>query len=180
MVKRYGNPFAVEIAIIELENGLKGSVARSFNNVAKEYIEQFDVYGTKATFEWQQINVEETPVVYTISDSTFGTKGYYTWREVGTFKVQPEDFPGDLPESLIPYLREATYREVLRPEKTYIEGGGHHGAHPFLVHDFIRSAIENRKPVCDEIIAANICAAGILAHESALQNGVLLSVPEIK
>jgi len=180
MVKRYGNPFAVEIAVIEFENGLKGSVARSFNNVAKEYIEQFDVYGSKATFEWQQINVEENPVVYTISDSTFGTKGYYTWREVGTYKVQPGDFPDGLPESLIPYLREAVYHEVLNPEKTYVEGGGHHGSHPFLVHDFIRSVIENRKPVCNEIAAANICAAGILAHESALQNGVLLSVPEIK
>src|SRR5690606_31265306 len=45
MAERYGNPFAVESANVEFENGLKGTVARSFNGVAKAYIEQFDVYG---------------------------------------------------------------------------------------------------------------------------------------
>lgn len=178
IVSRYGNPFAVEQAIIEFEKGLKGTIARSFNGVAKEYIEQFDVYGTKATFEWQQINVEEVPVVYTMSNSLRDDKGFYQRRHVQTDKVTPGDYPLDLPTALIPYLNWRAYQEVLRPDVTYWEGGDHHGAHPHLVHDFIRSIIEKRKPICDEKIAANLCAAGILAHQSSLKGGIRLAVPQ--
>lgn len=180
MVNRHGNPFAVESAIIEFENGLKGTIARSFNSVAKAYIEQFDVYGSKATFEWQQINDEDNPVVYTIADSVQNEKGLYQYREIRTFRVHPDDWIGDVPESLVRYMRRQTYQEVLHPEKKYELGGDHEGSHPHLVHDFIRSVMDNRKPICDEIAAANICAAGILAHESALKGGVVFSVPDIR
>ena len=33
-------------------------------------------------------------------------------------------------------------------------GGGHHGSHPHLVHEFVRSIIEGRKPRIDERRAA--------------------------
>ncbi|NLG82256.1 MAG: Gfo/Idh/MocA family oxidoreductase [Bacilli bacterium] len=174
MVKRYGNPYAVETAIIEFENGF----ARSFNGVGKDYIEQFDVYGSQATFEWQQINWIEKPVVYKIAPSRKDEHGRYIFRKVDTLIIEPEDFPLNLPEPLVPYLRPKEYHEVLNPDKTYIEGGDHHGALPHLVHDFVRAIIEDRKPICDEYISANICAAGILAHQSALNDGVRLQIPE--
>ena len=50
-------------------------------------------------------------------------------------------------------------------------GGGHHGSHPHLVHEFVRSIVEQRKPWIDWELAANITGAGILAHESALRGG---------
>lgn len=55
-------------------------------------------------------------------------------------------------------------------------GGGHHGSHPHLVHEFVRSIVEQRKPWIDWELAANITGAGILAHESALRGGEWLKV----
>lgn len=176
--ERYGNPFAVESALLKFENGLYGSVVRSFNGVAKDYIEQFDVYGTKATFEWQQVNVIEKPVVYRIANSRRDERGEYIFRKVDTEIFTPEDLPSELPEALKPYLRERVYESIGKKGEYYREGGDHHGAHPYLVDEFLRSVYEGRKSFCDEVVAANICATGILAHESALKGGIKFKVPE--
>ena len=56
-------------------------------------------------------------------------------------------------------------------------GGGHHGSHPHLVHEFVMSIIEERKPWIDEVLGGNITAAGICAHISAMQNGASIEVP---
>lgn len=56
-------------------------------------------------------------------------------------------------------------------------GGGHHGSHPHLVHEFLMSIIEDRKPWIDEVIGGNITAAGICAHASAMQDGKEVEIP---
>ena len=178
--EKYGNPFAVESAVIEFENGLKGSVARSFNGVSKDFIEMFDCYGEKMTFEWQQIGTEHQPVVYKMADSLKLENGNYRWRPVEVNRITVADEVESLPEKLRPFVVEREYSELKDKNKKYKEGGDHHGSHPFLVHDFIRSIVEDRAPICDHIAAANICAAGILCHESALQGGVLMEVPNFE
>lgn len=177
MVRRYGNPYAVESALLSFENGLKGGVVRSFNGVAKEYIEQFDVYGTRATFEWQQVNVIEKPVVYRAMESRRDTDGHYLRRKICTDIFTPEDLPSEIPASLMPFLRERSY-PYKGMEGCFKEGGDHHGAHPYIVHEFLLSVQEGRKSFCNEEIAANICATGILAHESALRGGKLIEIPK--
>ena len=57
-------------------------------------------------------------------------------------------------------------------------GAGHHGAHAHLVHEFVMSCVEERKPWIDEHLGGNITAAGICAHESALRNGEPVIVPK--
>jgi hypothetical protein len=52
---------------------------------------------------------------------------------------------------------------------SFEQGGGHHGSHPDLVHEFVRSIMERRAPAIDAVTAANWTAAGICAHELALQ-----------
>ncbi len=177
MKKRYGNPFAVESALLRFGNGLRAGVVRSFNGVAKEYIEQFDVYGTKATFEWQQVNAIEKPVIYKIAPSYRDETGRYRRRNVQTVLFTPRDLPSDLPERIKPYLHENKYEAKGTKGKFFREGGDHHGAHPYIVDEFLRSIAENRKSFCDELTAANICAAGILAHQSAMNGGVAIKVP---
>ena len=53
-----------------------------------------------------------------------------------------------------------------------------HGSHPHLVHEFVMSIIEERKPAIDEHLGGNITAAGICAHESAMRGGESVIVPE--
>ena len=56
--------------------------------------------------------------------------------------------------------------------------GAHHGAHPHLCHEFVSSIIEQRKCFVDEDMAANITAAGVCAHISAINSGKAVDVPE--
>jgi hypothetical protein len=64
------------------------------------------------------------------------------------------------------------------PHLSVLQGGAHHGSHPHLVHEFVRSIIEERKPNIDAVTAANWTAAGICAHESALKGGAEIIIPQ--
>ena len=54
---------------------------------------------------------------------------------------------------------------------------GHLGSHQFLVDDFCRAADSGRLPPNHVWQAARYAAPGIMAHQSALQEGKLLSIP---
>ena len=58
------------------------------------------------------------------------------------------------------------------------EGGGHGGSHPHLVHEMIRSLIEDRDPRPNAVTAANWTCVGICAHESTMKGGELVRLPE--
>jgi hypothetical protein len=45
--KQYGNPFPVESALFEFENGLKGEATRSLFETARMYQEGMFVYGSR-------------------------------------------------------------------------------------------------------------------------------------
>lgn len=55
---------------------------------------------------------------------------------------------------------------------------GHNGSHHFLVDDFVRACRDNALPPCHIWNSAAWCAPGLVAHESALQGGALLPVPD--
>jgi len=84
-----------------------------------------------------------------------------------------------LPEPLWRFTVGGDY-DPLRPQESLKEGagGGHHGSHPHLVHEFVRSLIEDREPWIDVSLGANITAAGICAHQSALEDGKEIILPE--
>jgi hypothetical protein len=66
------------------------------------------------------------------------------------------------------------------PQLAFKTGGGHHGSHPHLVHEFVSSIVENRKPAIDAVTAADWTAAGICAHESALNEGREVLIPDFR
>jgi len=57
-------------------------------------------------------------------------------------------------------------------------GNGHEGSHQFLIHDFVTACAEKRHPANNVWQAARYLVPGLIAHESALQGGVLLDVPD--
>lgn len=61
-----------------------------------------------------------------------------------------------------------------------VSPGGHGGSHGHLTEEFIRSILEKRKPLVDITMALNLTAAGIVAHQSALQGGELLKIPQYR
>ncbi|HIS30233.1 MAG TPA: Gfo/Idh/MocA family oxidoreductase [Candidatus Limivivens intestinipullorum] len=173
--KYYGNPYPVESAILEFENGLKGEVTRSLFETAREYVEGFDVYGSKKTFQWG-FRDHDKPYVTTLLPPREGDRGGRCETEV----VSLPDFSGSLPQSIRKFAVSGGDFDPLNPHKSWNKelGAGHHGAHPHLVHEFISSIVEERKPWIDEQRGANITAAGICAHQSAMEGGERVTIPE--
>jgi hypothetical protein len=55
---------------------------------------------------------------------------------------------------------------------------GHNGAHQFLVDDFVRACVAGETPPNNVWQAARYLLPGLIAHQSALQGGVLMEVPD--
>ena len=173
LVRRYGNPFPVETALFEFENGLKGEATRSLFETARVYQEGMFVYGSKRSFEWGFRDWDD-PIVTTLAEKVGTGRGRDAQGEV---TPMPNHY-SDLPEELWHFTVGGNY-DPLNPQESLKmgAGGGHHGSHPHLVHEFVTSCIEGRAPWIDEHLGGNITAAGLCAHESALKNGESVIVP---
>src|SRR3954452_422355 len=67
LIPKYGSPFAIEPATFTIKGTDVGAeVPRSLFNVARQYRESIDAYGSKKSFEWQQVENED-PVIHTRS-----------------------------------------------------------------------------------------------------------------
>lgn len=173
LVKNYNNPFPIETAIFAFENGLKGEATRSLFETARAYQEGMFVYGSKKSFEWGHLD-DSTPYVTTLVDN-HDNRGKHTIVE----NVKMPNFYKNLPESLWRFTVGGDF-DPLNPQESLKDGagGGHHGSHPHLVNEFVMSIVENRKPWIDENMGANITAAGICAHMSAMKDGEVVEIPK--
>jgi predicted dehydrogenase len=61
-----------------------------------------------------------------------------------------------------------------------VKAGGHGGSHGQLSNEFVLSVIEDRKPLVDVASALNMTVCGIVAHQSALQDGERMQIPQYK
>lgn len=59
-----------------------------------------------------------------------------------------------------------------------VEPGGHGGSHGYLMNEFVTAVLQDRKPLVDIDQALNMTVAGIVAHQSALKDGELLTIPQ--
>ena len=164
----------METAIFAFENGLKGEATRSLFETARAYQEGLFVYGSKACFEWG-FEDGDAPVVTKALPPRENERG----GRVEARTVELPNYYQTLPEPIQKYTINTSDFDPLNPQKSLAKGagGGHHGSHPHLVHEFISSILENRKPWIDEVLGANITGAGICAHLSAMQDGKEIRVP---
>ena len=49
-----------------------------------------------------------------------------------------------------------------------------------MIHEFVRAIIEDRKPVVDDIVGAYWTGTGICAHQSAMEGGTVIPIPEFQ
>lgn len=168
---QYGNPYPVETALFELEGvAAAAEVTRSLFHVAKAYVESFTVLGDTMSYEWA-LTDDGTPTVFRIGEIR-PDRG----RPVTMEEVTPPDRADLLPPSVGRFTRSTVY-DASNPHLSFKQGGGHHGSHPHMVHEFVRSIVEDRKPWIDAVTAADWTAAGICAHESAMMHGVTVEIP---
>jgi predicted dehydrogenase len=153
--------FAVETALFQLrDSDLAMEVTRSLYDVAREYVESFNVYGDKQSYEWQQLE-HDRPVVFT------GERAE---------RVEIPDYADRLPEEIREFTTHGVYDSEENKHLSFTQGSGHGGSHPHLAHEFISSIVENRPPFPDVYASANWTSAGICAHDSAM-TGVEIPLP---
>ncbi len=174
--KQYNNPFPIETAIFELEStaSLAAEVTRSLFHTARGYTESFNVYGEKATFEWEQIE-EEEPVLFkkAAPAEAKGSRGSMITVE----RIKVPDRQDLLPKEIARFTQRGVYDES-NPHLSFLQGGGHGGSHPHLVHEFVSSIIEDRQPWPNAVITASWTAPGICAHASAVKGGARVEIPQ--
>jgi predicted dehydrogenase len=168
LIKHYGSPFAVETAHVRLrQSDVVARVIRSLFDTARQYRESFDVYGSKASFEWQLCEHEQ-PVLHTAKKPE---------PEIPA-RVPVPDFAHLLPEPIRRFTTGGVYDADDHQHLSFTQGGGHGGSHPHLVHEFVTALVEGRDPYPNARQSANWTCTGILAHESAMQGGVIKKLPE--
>lgn len=164
----YNSPFAVETAHIKFRNSdVSAHVYRSLFDVARQYRESFEVYGSKKTVEWPLIEGKPL-VVHTAKKPE---------PEIPE-EVECPDYAKLLPEPIQGFTKQGVYDADDHQHLSFIQGGGHGGSHPHLVHAFVDALVNNKVPYPNAVQSANITCVGILAHESALQGGIIMKLPE--
>ncbi|MEC9091911.1 MAG: Gfo/Idh/MocA family oxidoreductase [Planctomycetota bacterium] len=165
IAQKSGNSFAVETCHIKFKDSdLTAHIWRFLYDVARQYRESFDVYGTLKSFEWSL--VENKPhVIHTAKKPE---------PEIPEEVVVP-DFADRLPEP----IRKFTLPQEIHDSEhlSFIQGGGHGGSHPHLVHEFISALVEDRDPWPNARTSANWTCVGICAHQSAEQGGQVVALP---
>lgn len=169
--QQYQNPWPVETAIYQLADAnMAMEVTRTLFHCARPYMESFTVYGENGCYEWQM--EDEPPMLFRMTPVQPNQR-----RKVMTERPAPPDRAELLPAEVGKYTKRFVY-SAQNQHLSFEQGGGHHGSHPHLVHEFVRSIVEDRTPAIDAVTAANWTAAGICAHTSAMQGGVAVEVPD--
>ena len=153
--KAYGNPYPIETAIFTLRGTpARAEVTRTLFETAPWGGEAFDIYGELGTF----VTIGHHP-------SLIST-------------IAPLQRTGERREQKTVGLEAIPFRPDLLPAPlAKFAQGGHGGSHAHLAHEFVRSIVEERQPYIHARRAANWCAAGICAHDSAMRGGEKVKVP---
>jgi len=169
LAKKYNSPFAVETAHIKLKDSdLTARIIRSLFDTARQYRESIDVYGSKKSFEWTLVE-HEPHILHTAKLP----------EPKIPKKIQVPDFAKRLPAAIRPFTTQGVY-ELGKGKKThlsFVQGSGHGGSHPHLVHEIVSALVEDRDPFPNAKQSANWTAVGLCAHESALQGGKIVKLP---
>jgi hypothetical protein len=165
LIPKYGSPFAIETATFKIrDSDVVAEVTRSLFNTARQYRESFDAYGDKKAFEWQQVENEE-PVIHTRGKPE---------PEIPQ-RVKVPDYAARLPEPIRRFTQPAAIQDA--EHLSFIQGGGHGGSHPHLVHNFLQAVLGKQTALPDAATSVNWTMVGICAHQSALKGGERVAIP---
>ncbi len=163
LIAKYNSPFAIESATFKIKGtDVCAEVTRSLFDTARQYRESFDVTGSNVSFEWQQVEGED-PVLH--------TRGLPEPQI--TRRVKVPDYAGRLPDPIRKFtgaIHDATHL-------SFLQGGGHGGSHPHLVHNFLMAVTGKQPAFPDARTSANWTLVGICAHQSAMAGGERVNLP---
>jgi len=167
LINSYNSPYAVETTHIKFKDSdLSARIYRSLFDVARQYRESIDVYGSKVSIEWPL--VEHEPLVM--------HRAKLPEAKIPK-AVQAPDYAKRLPKPIQRFTTKGVYDLAKKTHLSFAQGAGHGGSHPHLAHEFVMALVEDRDPFPDARQSANWTCVGLCAHESALKGGEIVKLP---
>src|SRR5438552_7711136 len=167
LISNYNSPFAVESTHIKFKDSdLSARIYRSLFDVARQYRESIDVYGSKKSFEWTLIE-HEPHVLHTAKLP----------EPKIPKKIQVPDYAKRLPPPIRRFTTKGVYDVARKTHLSFTQGAGHGGSHPHLAHEFIMALVQDRDPFPNGRQSANWTCVGLCAHQSALKGGAIVPLP---
>jgi predicted dehydrogenase len=163
--KNWNNPFSIESMLVSFKDSdISAVVIRSLNDFVRQYVEGFDVYGKKLSFEYTSLS-NENPILFIGGEDAE--------------RIKIPDFADLLPKEIARFTRTSDILDnSAKQELSFVQGAGHGGSHPHLVHEFIRSIVEKRDSAIDAEYSANWTCAGLLGHKSSINGGEKIYIPD--
>ena len=167
------NPFSNETATCKMSDG---SVARfnEFRRVGHPGTVGMSMYGTESSYQEQ------------VKSKMWVTKNRDTCEDITDLLAPTGIVPKGEGQMAKVTSTDGTHvgvsqvHDVARLPREFIGlPNGHNGSHQFLVDDFLQACVSKRQPPNDVWQAARYLIPGLVAHESALQGGVLTEVPDL-
>nr|WP_261974967.1 Gfo/Idh/MocA family oxidoreductase [Curtobacterium sp. B18] len=174
-VSQFDNDFSNATALFELDNGgvMRINEMRRVGYPSHIRESRFRYFGTEASFE----QLAKVSVWQDKEDSRDISDQIDTQA---TMELDDPRLAG-----VDPSLRDAFvsgYAAVHDTDRLPAEYAGvptgHEGSHQFLADDFVRAVVDRTLPPVNAWTAARFTLPGIVAHQSALQGGVRLEVPD--
>jgi len=166
------NPFSNETMLCRMSDG---SMARfnEFRRIGHPGTVGMSLYGTEGSYEEQ-----------------VGGQMWVTKNRAECLDLQAElacrgiSTSGGLMERVTgadgTHLDVSSVHPVERLPKEFVGlPNGHNGSHQFLVHDFVTACVTRVHPPNNVWQAARYLLPGLMAHESAMQGGKLMDVPDL-
>lgn len=162
MENNWGNPFPFETAIFDLvDSPVALEVSRSMSHFAHMGVEGFALYGDRLGFE--AMSFYEDPTRYEWTPEI---------RHPQPQRRASPDYSRNLPETLQKWGRNLGRKGW--------EESPYWGALAHLINELISSIVDERKPALDAVAGAEMTAAGIAAHASAMAGGTVVEVPSFR
>ena len=170
---RWDNPFSNQTALFRLSDGSCCRI-NEMRRVGHPGAVRMSLFGTQGSFEqqvagarWLTRNREATESV----DEELACTGVPARSHDPMSAVTADDGTHE---------GMSVQHPVQRLPREFLDiPSGHAGSHQFLVDDFVRAAVEGAVPPNNVWDAARYALPGIVAHESALRGGELLSIPDL-
>lgn len=155
----YNNPFWNSTAIFKTDRG-NSFYCKVWWKGAHIGSERAEWIGDKMSFYGPNSTYSSPPVIVTRTETKDTDDAGFTRS-----RTRP-----------VPYEQVKWYETDSLPEPLR-HNSGHHGSHTFLTHEFISALKEGRAPTVDVFEALSYTVPGIIAHQSALNDGRAMNVP---
>ncbi len=152
----YENPFWSETAMFKTSGGHSARVA-VYWKVASGGTERSQFLGSEMSYYMHRPG--GVPAMVARREGGTMTKNNYLETKVVTEPFEAPDH----------------YEMLPKPMR---HPSGHGGSHTFITHEFVSAVLAQRQPEVDIYEALAYTIPGIYAHQSALQGGVTLKIPD--